>query len=200
MASGDIDKLFRAAGTDDVEQIRVLVSAGADPNIISPQAGHTPLYNACFGKALRAVDTLLKLGADPNKRFTYRSFVDGRVEADAVALMYAGTAEIAQALIAAGAEVNVADADGTTPLMRAAFRGSLDVVRVLLAAGADPLAQHVEKNSGKTHTARELADSKIEHWKEHAKEFDKSKVEALLQKYDEVRRMLLDAEKPSLAR
>ena len=41
-------------------------------------------------------------------------------------------------LIADGAEADVADADGRTPLHLAARSGSVDVARVLLEAGADP--------------------------------------------------------------
>ncbi len=41
-----------------------------------------------------------------------------------------------RALIAAGADVNVADGDGTTALHWAAYHGDVDLVAALLAAGA----------------------------------------------------------------
>jgi ankyrin repeat protein len=41
-------------------------------------------------------------------------------------------------LLRAGADPNRPDRDGTTPLYRASVQGRADVVRVLVAAGADP--------------------------------------------------------------
>lgn len=41
-------------------------------------------------------------------------------------------------LLAAGVDVNVADADGLTPLMASAMNGSFAITRLLLDAGADP--------------------------------------------------------------
>ena len=50
------------------------------------------------------------------------------------------TATVA-ALLAAGADANVPDPDGMTPLHFAAMNGQIEAVRLLLAAGADPHAQ-----------------------------------------------------------
>ena len=44
-------------------------------------------------------------------------------------------------LLAAGANLKVADADGVTLVMRAAAAGNAETVRLLLAAGADPTAR-----------------------------------------------------------
>ena len=49
-----------------------------------------------------------------------------------------GNAPLAQLLIDAGADVNLPDKDGWTPLSVAAFYGHADVLKTLLAAGADP--------------------------------------------------------------
>lgn len=46
-----------------------------------------------------------------------------------------------QALIEAGADVNIANREGTTPLMAAAKKGDVDLVRVLLAHGVAPEAK-----------------------------------------------------------
>ncbi len=50
-------------------------------------------------------------------------------------------------LIKSGADVNVKDARGVTPLMSAAFVGSADAMRMLLDSGADP---NLINNSGST--------------------------------------------------
>lgn len=53
------------------------------------------------------------------------------------ALMLATSPEIAQFLLKNGADVNATDEDGMTPLMEAARHKRTEVVRVLIAAGAD---------------------------------------------------------------
>jgi ankyrin repeat protein len=49
-----------------------------------------------------------------------------------------GDATAARALLAAGADANVRDVDGATPLLYAAHSANTEIVRALLAAGADP--------------------------------------------------------------
>jgi uncharacterized protein len=51
---------------------------------------------------------------------------------------YHGHPETVQMLAEAGGDVNRANDRGQTPLAGAVFKGESDVVRVLLAAGADP--------------------------------------------------------------
>ena len=52
-----------------------------------------------------------------------------------------GDADGVRSLLAAGANVKVADDDGVTLVMRAAAAGNAETVRLLLAAGADPTAR-----------------------------------------------------------
>ena len=53
-----------------------------------------------------------------------------------------GLGEIVKLLLENGAEVNVADRDGWTTLMKACFNGSTDTVELLLDGGADVHAQN----------------------------------------------------------
>ena len=81
------------------EAVPELVRNGADLSYCDPNMGRTALYAATIANRPRAVESLLQHGADPNQRFTYRSPVDGRIEADRVALHYAHSVEVAAALI-----------------------------------------------------------------------------------------------------
>jgi ankyrin repeat protein len=47
-----------------------------------------------------------------------------------------GNVDSVKALIAAGADVNIADIQGETPLQMATFNAKADVVAILRAAGA----------------------------------------------------------------
>jgi ankyrin repeat protein len=180
---------FQAAGKNDTATLTRLLDAGEDPNCIAEHAGHTPLYNACFGDSTDAVALLLKRGADPNKKFDYHSFIDGRVERGLTAIMLAQSPKVALALINAGAEVNISDFDGRTPLMRAAFRGHTEVVSVLLAAGASPTAQ---KADGRL--AIDLAKERIEYFRQHSSDFREGHADKRIHQFEETCRILQEAD------
>ena len=185
---------FQAAARNDSAAIDKYLVAGISPNAISENHGHTPLYNACITGSLDSAKSLLAGGADPNLVFSYRSPVDGRLEKAVVALMFVRTTEIAEMLIAAGANVNTTDANGTTPLMRAAFKGSVELVRLLLKAGASPQTRQIKRPKKKPHTARELVESKIEFWKQITDDKNRQLVEKRLLQYDGIKQLLLKAE------
>lgn len=107
-----------------------LLAAGANPNVALP-GGETPLMTAARTGSLASVKALLSRGAR----------VDARDEARGQdALMWAaaeGHADVAQALVASGADVRSRLPSGFTPLLFAVREGRLDVVRVLLNAGVD---------------------------------------------------------------
>jgi ankyrin repeat protein len=88
------------------------------------------------------VRRLVEAGADPNKQDKL-----GNSALHYAAQNFAVTA--AKTLIAAGAKIDIVDLHGNTPLWRAVFnsRGRGDVIKQLLAAGAD--RNHINK-SGKT--------------------------------------------------
>jgi len=181
-------ELFQAAGRNDAATLRSLLQAGSDPNSVSELAGHTPLYNACFSNAAEAVRVLLEHGADPNKRFTYRSPIDGRVEGDLVAIMLARSANIATLLLNARADVNCHAANGTTALMRAAFRGSPEVVQLLLIAGANAVTKNAAGNS-----ALDLASEQLNFFRTQGCLFKDGHAEKRLGQFTEVCELLSKA-------
>ena len=110
----------------------MLLDAGADPNVVDNDAGMGPLYAAVdmhrlavgHGRPnpkpsgalgpLDIVSRLLEKRADPNARLTAAIFQRHHT---------AGDATLGQ---------------GATPLMRAAKSGDVEMMKLLLAAGADP--------------------------------------------------------------
>ena len=74
----------------------------------------------------------------------------------------------ARALLERGADVNVKNSDGWTPLIKAASANFPDVARVLLAHGADPdIADHLDRTAwmyaamtGREEIAAMLKDAK----------------------------------------
>jgi hypothetical protein len=141
MADGLI--LLEAVG-GDISEVARLLDSGSDPNIVNPRHGNTPLYNACFSNRPDVVSLLISKGANPNQRITYRSPVDGRVEDGIVVLMLAQSADVIAALLGAGADPNVADSVGNTPLMRCVLIAPPDAIELLLQAGADAAAQNAD--------------------------------------------------------
>ena len=111
--------------------------------------------------------------------------IDGRLERGLTALIMAGTAEIAEALLAAGATVNVASAAGVTPLMRAAGSGRPDVVRVLLGAGADANAKRDDGRS-----AADFARDKLEFFEQNREGCKPGAAEKRIEEYRDVLRLL----------
>ena len=196
--------LFEAMLWDcGAEAVPELVRKGADLSYCDPRTGRTALYAATISDRVRAIESLLQHGADPNQRFTYRSPVDGRVEADRIALHYAASAEAAAVFIRAGADVNAADATGTTPLMRAAFHAHTAVVRSLLAAGASPVMRQQKRRGHKANTARELVESKIKFFQEAirqtAQHGQREACERRLRCYEEIRNILSESDNGVIA-
>ncbi len=108
--------LHFAAGAGCVEIVEVLLRLGVDPNI-QGRGEHTPLYcaaNECASEAgPDVVRALVRAGADVN--------ACGSVTRATALHMAArrGHVEIAQALLDAGAALNLPDRKGDTPLQRA---------------------------------------------------------------------------------
>ena len=135
--------LFDAAtiGRDDV--IPALLQAGADPATQDPR-GYTALILASYNGRAAATRILLDHGAavDAPDRARGNTALHG--------VAFKGYDEIAEMLIAAGANVDARNAAGQTALMMAALFGRAAIFEMLIAAGADPDAVDAAGNDARS--------------------------------------------------
>jgi len=108
----------------------------------------TPLLQAALSG--HADDVKKALHQDPS---ALRAVDDNQRTALALASAFNPDPAVAQALINAGSDLEARDVHGKTPLMLAAQFNTVQVVNLLLAAGADPRARDL-----KHRTAADAAD------------------------------------------
>ncbi|MHC4538180.1 MAG: CocE/NonD family hydrolase [Planctomycetota bacterium] len=115
--------LHQAAANGDVEQVRLLISKGADISA-QDEKKNTPLCYAVDSGNMEIVKLLVEAGTDINAG--NRTPLYMAVRKDNIA--------IAEYLIALGADVN---AGKTPPLEDAPYSSSIEMVKLLIAKGAD---------------------------------------------------------------
>lgn len=128
--------LHLAAGADLDAVVTWLINAGDEVNVRRANVD-TPLIMAARHGKTDVTQRLLDAGADP----------DGRGTRDVTALHVANTATVSAMQLAAGADPDVRDKDGETPLFGAALRGQLELVRLLVGAGTDVNALNEKKET-----------------------------------------------------
>lgn len=118
-------------GKDGLGAARLLLEAGADPNIQMKTEGPTPLYDAVASNDAEMTELLLKHGANPDV-FSHEtgSSLIGMAAVE-------NQTRILRALIDAHADVNHGDNFGVTALHLAASNGSFPCVEMLVKAGAE---------------------------------------------------------------
>jgi truncated hemoglobin YjbI len=132
--SGGRTLLHDAATAGNVAIVEELMRLGADPNAVD-DAGHAPLYYVGNGCALESgrevVHALARAGANVN--------VQGGIKRCTALHMAArrGTVPVAEGLLDCGADIEVRDSLGETPLRRAVNCGKSEMVALLLSRGAD---------------------------------------------------------------
>jgi ankyrin len=120
--------LAYAARRGDAETVAVLLAAGARAERSSEQ-GVSVLMEAARGGSVAVLDRLLNAGADPRS-----------VTAEGQTLLHfaaASSPAMVRRVLTLELDVDVADARGVTPAMRAARGGHLESLQLLVAAGAN---------------------------------------------------------------
>jgi ankyrin repeat protein len=142
-------RLMDALRAGDRTLFKTLLSEDPKAANLRGREGSTPLMAAAIYGEVEDVRALLDAGADPNLRN----------EAGATALLYAvDDLEKTRLLLKAKADPNLRSEDGRTPLLSATMRfGALDVVTLLLEAGADPSAT-AHSYKGPTTPLRQAAE------------------------------------------
>ncbi len=126
--------LHWAVRHDDLATTELLIRAGANVKAAT-RFGVTPLELACTNGNAAIIEALLKAGEDANLVVS--------VAGDTALMLAArtGKTDAILTLLAHGADVNKANADGQTPLMWAAAAKNAKAVQMLLDHKADPNAK-----------------------------------------------------------
>ena len=163
--AGSYDDFFGAIRQDNDRVIRTLLNRGFDPNTVAPN-GETGLILALREPSFKVLTALLE---SPLTKVEFRTANDESAlmlaalkgyfpacaelitrDADVnktgwTPLHYAATGghlKVVQLLLENHAYIDAASPNGSTPLMMAAMYGTVDAVKALLDAGADPLLKN----------------------------------------------------------
>jgi ankyrin repeat protein len=144
--------LMTAARTGEVKSVNLLLAHGAPVNVKEHWLGETALMWAAAENHADVVAALVAHGADVDARSNPLSFPKYTYNASTMvttplphgemtALLLAarqGAIDGVRALVEAGANLDLADPQGTTPLMSAIVNRHNDVAELILESGADP--------------------------------------------------------------
>lgn len=137
-AAGPAGDLYQAIRTNDLARLKTLVSSRDAANAPG-QFGATPLMDVAAAGSVEAMTFLIGKGADVNAQNAFGT----------TALMMSATeAAKVRLLLDHGAKANIASKQGRTALFVAAMSDpSADIVRLLVAKGADVHAKDAFQNT-----------------------------------------------------
>lgn len=128
-----ISPLIYAVAIDDAGLVELLLDKGADPTV-KTNGGISPLDKAAYQNNTKIIRLLMTHGAELNG-FTTLEGACIKGSNDALRLL----------IKEYGAEVNMQDKNGSTPLHFAAYNGKTETCKLLVQEGVDPL---IPNNSG----------------------------------------------------
>ena len=126
--------LHYLAVENQLEAVRTLVEYGAEVNTVN-KCGGTPLSEAASLGYVDLVRYLLAVGAQIH--------VEGQGEPTLNCGTNSGNTEIVRMLLNTGADVNIRNDIGETPLHLAAGKDNLELVQLLVNCGADIRAKRI---------------------------------------------------------
>jgi ankyrin repeat protein len=134
--------IFEAAATGKINNVIRLLARDPDKVNSYAEDGFQPLGLACFFGHFDVAEYLLKAGAIVNSKSR-----NGLQAAPIQSAAAGGHRKIVKLLLEHGADPNIREANGFTPLHAAAQNGDEELIRTLLFGGAD---MTVKSNNGKT--------------------------------------------------
>jgi ankyrin repeat protein len=152
--------LMAAARAGSVAAVELLLAAGADVDAVEDLYEQTALMWAAAEGHLEVVDMLLGKGANPNLKARATELTTRSTRADYpsggfTALHWAvrnGSEAVVRRLVEGGADLNITNADGATPMMLAIVNDRFDLAAKLIDLGADA-------NDGSLYYAMEMRDA-----------------------------------------
>eukprot|EP01038_Epipyxis_sp_PR26KG_P010710 gene10710-14381_t len=121
--------LFGAAATGVVREAERAIREGAGPDAREEKDGFTPMFVASIKDHPTIIKLLVKYGANLNALSS-----DGN-KTPLLAACYAGNIKAVQELVIQGADYNLPNKRGDTPLMVATYKNHLDIVKFFLSIG-----------------------------------------------------------------
>ncbi|KAK3347121.1 ankyrin repeat-containing domain protein [Lasiosphaeria hispida] len=126
--------LIAATSRGYAELVRLLLGAGANPNIFGGPDKSTPLINAAMTLPEDVLGLLIDRGAAVDEK-------DPAGDTALIAAAWVGDCKSVALLLDRGADIHIQTTDRGSALHAAASRGHVEVCQLLLARGADPTAR-----------------------------------------------------------
>lgn len=155
--SGHINNIFQATIDNDLARVRAIIKSGININQKHPQIQLTPLIQAINLRRIEIIKILLEAGADPN--------LCQDVYATPLELATSiGNIEVIELSLRAGANPNLCGI-GSSALKRAIDIERIDIIKILIDAGADLNHKNASliyaANNGKFEIVKFLVDTEV---------------------------------------